>query len=60
MIAFWTPGPLELVIIGIVALTIFGRKLPDMVKTLTKTLTEYKRGMSDYRKERDEHSKRDA
>ena len=49
MLGFWTPGPAELVVIGLVALVIFGRNLPKMARTLGQTLIEYRKGMKEYR-----------
>jgi TatA/E family protein of Tat protein translocase len=42
--AFWTPGPAEIVVIALVAIIIFGRKLPTMARTVGKTLIEYRKG----------------
>lgn len=38
-------GWMELVIIGIIAVLLFGRKLPDMAKYLGKSVIEFKKGM---------------
>jgi sec-independent protein translocase protein TatA len=35
----------ELVVIGIIAVLLFGRKLPDMAKYLGKSVIEFKKGM---------------
>lgn len=53
MLAIWTPGPLELVVIGLVALVIFGRKLPSMARTFGQTLIEYRKGMKEYKDMKD-------
>lgn len=38
-------GMWELVIIGVIAVLLFGRKLPDMAKYLGKSVVEFKKGM---------------
>lgn len=35
----------ELIVIGIIAVLLFGRKLPDMAKYLGKSVIEFKKGM---------------
>lgn len=40
-------GMQELVIIGIVAVLLFGKKLPDVAKSLGNSYREFRRGLSD-------------
>jgi sec-independent protein translocase protein TatA len=41
--AMWTPGPLEIVIILVIVLVIFGpKRLPDLGKSLGKGMREFK------------------
>ncbi len=48
MIAVWTPGLGELVIILVVILLLFGAKrLPEMARSLGRSTKEFKKGMDD-------------
>ena len=38
-------GPMEIVIVVIVGVLLFGRKLPDMGRYLGKSITEFRKGM---------------
>ena len=46
VMAFFTPGPMEMLIIGIVAVLLFGKRLPEVGRSLGKGLVEFKRGMN--------------
>ena len=43
----WVPGPVELAVIGVVALIIFGRRLPDVARSMGKSIVEFKKGLKD-------------
>jgi sec-independent protein translocase protein TatA len=43
----WVPGPMEWIIILIVALLLFGRRLPEVAKGLGKSLSEFKKGIKE-------------
>ena len=45
MFAFWSPGPTELIIILVVALLIFGKRLPEVARSLGKGIVEFKKGV---------------
>ena len=42
----WMPGPMEMVFIGVLALLIFGKRLPEVGKSLGKSIVEFKKGLS--------------
>jgi sec-independent protein translocase protein TatA len=39
-------GPTELIIISLVCLLIFGNRLPSVMRSLGKSVTEFKKGVS--------------
>jgi sec-independent protein translocase protein TatA len=43
---FGVPGGYEVLIIGFVALLIFGNRLPSVMKSLGKSVTEFKKGVA--------------
>jgi sec-independent protein translocase protein TatA len=45
-IVAWTVGPLELVIVGLVALLIFGNRIPSLAKSLGRSIVEFKKGLN--------------
>jgi len=50
-LAFWMPGPWELAIIAIIALILFGRRLPEVGKSLGKGIVEFKKGLKEVQDE---------
>ena len=56
-LGFWTPGPLELIIILVVAVLIFGRRLPEIARGLGKSLTEFKKGLHEVKETKEDLEK---
>lgn len=50
-LAFWMPGPWEMAIIAIIALLLFGRRLPEVGKSLGKGIVEFKKGLREVQDE---------
>lgn len=40
-------GPMELLIVGFIALLLFGKRLPDVARSLGSSLTQFKKGLND-------------
>ena len=52
MIAFLTPGPMQLLILLVVVLLLFGTRLPSVARSLGRSIVEFKKGV----KEIEDHS----
>ena len=48
LLAFFGPiGPTEMVVFGIIAVLLFGSRLPSVARSLGKSIVEFKKGMND-------------
>lgn len=54
ILAFGVPGGWEWIIILAVALLIFGRRLPEIARSLGKSLTEFKKGINEAKETKEE------
>ncbi len=51
VIAMFGLNPMELMIVGAVAVLLFGNKLPSVARSLGKSMTEFKKGITDIQDE---------
>jgi sec-independent protein translocase protein TatA len=50
----WAPQGWEWIVILVVALLIFGKRLPDIARSVGKSLTEFKKGVHEAQDTKDE------
>lgn len=50
-IAFILPGNMEWIVIGVIALLIFGRRLPEVARALGNSIVQFKKGVTDVQNE---------
>jgi sec-independent protein translocase protein TatA len=43
----FTPGFQELIVIGVIAVLLFGKRLPEVAKSLGKSYNEFRKGLAD-------------
>jgi len=54
MLAWGPPGGWEWLVILVVALLIFGRRLPEIARNIGKSLTEFRKGIDEAKDTKDE------
>ena len=47
MLAIGVPGPFELIVIALIVLLLFGKRLPGLMHSLGRSVVEFKKGVSD-------------
>lgn len=53
---FSMPGGMEWIVILVIGLLLFGRRLPDVARSVGKSIVEFKKGIKDVSSEIDEES----
>lgn len=53
LFAMWTPGPMEMIVILVVAVLLFGKRLPEIARGMGKSVTEFKKGLKETTKDID-------
>ena len=57
VLAMWMPGPFEWAAIVVVALLVFGKRLPDVARSVGKSIVEFKKGIRDVQSDVDVQSR---
>ena len=56
LFAIGMPGPMEMCIIGVIAVILFGKQLPSVARSLGAAIPSFKKGFKDVEKELDDIS----
>ncbi len=60
ILGLWMPSGWEWLVILAIGLLLFGRRLPEIGRSIGKTIVEFKRGINDIEDEVDKASKREV
>lgn len=47
LLGFISPGPLELAILAVILLLLFGNRLPGLMRSVGRSVVEFKKGVND-------------
>lgn len=50
-LAFFNLGPMEIGMVLVVALLLFGKRLPEVARSMGKSITEFKKGLNEAQQE---------
>ncbi len=59
-LAMWMPGGWEWIVILIIGLLLFGRRLPEVGRSVGKTIVEFKKGIKNIEDEIEDESSRSS
>ena len=45
----WAPGPIEIIVIALVVLLLFGKRLPSVGRSLGRGIVEFKHGLKGFK-----------